>query len=164
MNTNMLSLATQLSNDELLAEVKLLAHQEREATAALIAHLAVLDERGLYLSEGCSSMFTYCVQVLHLSEHAAYGRIEAARAARRYPVILELLGNGSVEPHDGGAAGAAPHAREPRRPPRGSGAQEQAAGRGTCRAAAASAVCALIDPQAPGSDLCSVASPGRGFW
>jgi hypothetical protein len=29
----------------------------------------VLHERQLYLAEGCSSMFTYCVQVLHLSEH-----------------------------------------------------------------------------------------------
>jgi len=96
MNTNILYLAGRLSNHELLAQVKLLAHRERKAIAALIAHLAVLDERGLYLSEGCSSMFTYCVQVLHLSEHAAYGRIEAARAARRYPVILELLGDGSV--------------------------------------------------------------------
>ncbi len=33
---------------------------------------------------------------LHLSEHAAYGRIEAARAARRFPVILERLAEGSV--------------------------------------------------------------------
>jgi hypothetical protein len=34
--------------------------------------------------------------VLHLSEHAAYGRIEAARAARRYPVLLEHLADGSI--------------------------------------------------------------------
>jgi len=86
--------------------VKLLAQREREATAALIAHLAVLDERRLYLDEGCSSMFTYCVQVLHLSEYAAYSRIEAARAARRYPIILDLLGDGSVNL-------PGPHAREP---------------------------------------------------
>jgi hypothetical protein len=31
------------------------------------------------------------MQVLHLSEHAAYGRIEAARAARRFPEILTRL-------------------------------------------------------------------------
>ena len=41
-------------------------------------------------------MFIYCVQVLHLSEHAAYSRIEAARATRRFPVILELLSDESV--------------------------------------------------------------------
>jgi hypothetical protein len=31
-----------------------------------------------------------------LSEHEAYNRIEAARVARRFPVILELLGEGAV--------------------------------------------------------------------
>jgi hypothetical protein len=41
-------------------------------------------------------MTTYCTQVLHLSEHAAYGRIEAARAARRFPLILELLLTGAL--------------------------------------------------------------------
>jgi hypothetical protein len=41
-------------------------------------------------------MFTYCTQVLHLAEHAAYNRIEAARAARRFPLMLRLLANGSV--------------------------------------------------------------------
>jgi 5-methylcytosine-specific restriction endonuclease McrA len=34
--------------------------------------------------------------VLRLSEHAAYGRIEAARTARRFPVVLDLLTDGSV--------------------------------------------------------------------
>ena len=54
-----------------------------------LALLAEVDARRLYLGEGCSSLFTYCTQVLHLSEHAAYHRIEAARAARQYPVILD---------------------------------------------------------------------------
>jgi 5-methylcytosine-specific restriction endonuclease McrA len=34
--------------------------------------------------------------VLHQSEHAAYNRIEAARAARRFPLILERLADGSI--------------------------------------------------------------------
>ncbi len=92
----MLSAVARLSNTELLARVKHLAQREREATASLIAHLAELDERRLYLAEGCSSRFTYCTQLLHLSEHAAYGRIEAARAVRRFPVILERLAEGAV--------------------------------------------------------------------
>jgi len=92
----MLSSVAQLSDQELLARVKRLAAREREATASLLAHLAELDERRLYLAEGTSSLFTYCTQVLHLSEHAAYGRIEAARAGRRFPVILEMLCDGSV--------------------------------------------------------------------
>ena len=85
-----------LNDRELLAEVKRLTECERTATAQLIAALAELDDRRLYLGEGCSSLFTYCTQVLHLSEHAAYGRIEAARAARRFPVILALLARGDI--------------------------------------------------------------------
>jgi hypothetical protein len=96
MDPNMLSAVAQLSNDELVARVKHLAEREREATASLIAHLAELDERRLYLAEGCSSLFTYCTQSLQLFEHAAYGRIEAARAVRRFPVLLEMLEDGSA--------------------------------------------------------------------
>lgn len=92
----MLSSMTQLSDEELLARVKQLATREREVTVTLIAHLAELDARRLYLAEGYSSLFVYCTQVLHLSEHAAYGRIAVARAARRFPVILDMLASGPV--------------------------------------------------------------------
>jgi 5-methylcytosine-specific restriction endonuclease McrA len=87
---------TDLSDSELVAEVSRLAASERRATATLVSALAELDARRLYLGEGCSSMFTYCTQVLHLAEHAAYNRIEAARAARRFPLILTLLADGRV--------------------------------------------------------------------
>ena len=86
----------ELSDRDLLAAVHRLASNERRATASLIASLAELDARRLYLAEGCSSLFTYCTQVLHLSEHAAYGRIEAARVARKYPVVLERLEAGDL--------------------------------------------------------------------
>jgi hypothetical protein len=85
-----------LCDGELIAEVKRLAGCEHQATARLIAALAELDARRLYLGQGCASLFTYCTQVLHLGEHAAYNRIEAARAARRFPVILTLLADSSV--------------------------------------------------------------------
>src|SRR5574341_373043 len=96
MDTTMLSSATDLSDTALVETVKDLAACEREATATLVAHLAELDERRLYLAEGYSSMFSYCTKELHLSEHAAYGRIEAARAVRKWPIILERLRDGSV--------------------------------------------------------------------
>ncbi len=95
-STTPLSTVARLSDAELLARVAQLAAREREATVALVAHLAEFDARRLYLAEGYSSLFVYCTQVLHLAEHAAYGRIEAARAARRFPVLLELLAEGAV--------------------------------------------------------------------
>jgi len=85
-----------LSDAELLARLKTLAREEREATARVIAHLALVDARRLYLPEGCASMFTYCTQVLHFSERAAYARIEVARAVRRFPLILDRLAEGSL--------------------------------------------------------------------
>jgi len=87
---------TTLSDAELLSQVKRLAHAERHATARLVAHLAELDKRNLYLQEGCASLFTYCIQLLHLSEAAAYNRIEAARAAARFPAVLASLERGDV--------------------------------------------------------------------
>jgi len=88
--------AGRLSDDALLARVTQLAGNEAEVTAELVAHLAELDLRRLYLARGCSSLFAYCTEVLHLSGHAAYARIEAARAARRFPRILEDLGSGAL--------------------------------------------------------------------
>jgi len=85
-----------LSDRDLLDETTRVVACERRTTAELLALLAELDTRRLYLAEGYSSLFTYCTHHLHLSEPAAYGRITAARAARRFPMILGLLAAGGV--------------------------------------------------------------------
>jgi 5-methylcytosine-specific restriction endonuclease McrA len=95
MQFNTVSLA-HLSDDKLLVRVKELVHKDRAVTTELLVHLAEMEERRLYCREGCSSLFTYCVEVLHLSEPAAYRRIKAARLARRFPVVLEMLAEGSI--------------------------------------------------------------------
>jgi hypothetical protein len=97
MNTNMLALASGLSDQDLLARVGALAGKEREATAELVAHLAALDDRpSLYAAGGYGSLFDYCTQVLRLSEDATCNRIHAARACRRFPMILDLLASGAM--------------------------------------------------------------------
>ncbi len=90
------SLFAYLSDDDLLIELRRSVVAERTATTRLIELLAEVDARRLYLGEGCSSLFTYCTDVLHLSEHAAYGRIEAARLVRRLPDVLEALRSGDA--------------------------------------------------------------------
>ena len=85
-----------LADDELLTEVQRLVSAERRATAALLRALMELDARRLYLREGCASLFTYCTTVLHLSEGAAYNRIEVARLARRCPAVLQAIAQGEV--------------------------------------------------------------------
>jgi 5-methylcytosine-specific restriction endonuclease McrA len=96
MTTNISSALGDLSDSELLARLRHAVHDECAATARLIALLMEVDTRRLYLGEGCSSLFTYCTQVLHLSEHAAYNRIETARAARKFAIILDLVESGAV--------------------------------------------------------------------
>src|SRR5258706_5526233 len=83
--------ASHLDDPELTAELSRLAHCEREATAALIVHLAEFDTRRLFEGAGYSSLFKYCMAVLRLSEDAVYNRIKAARAAHRYPGIVDRL-------------------------------------------------------------------------
>lgn len=87
---------SRLSDTDLLIEVKRLAGVERAATADLIRSLAEVEARKLHLAIGCPSMFTYCKDVLHLSEHAAYARIAAARAAVRFPLVMDLLLEGAI--------------------------------------------------------------------
>ena len=85
-----------LSPDLLLARLQTLLARDHQVTADLLAHLAEVDLRRLYLDQACSSMFTYCVERLHMSEPTAYKRIETARAARRFPVIFERVAAGEV--------------------------------------------------------------------
>ena len=90
--------ASDLTDSQLVTEVHRLAGGEREVTVALIAHLAEFDARRLYAAAGFGSTFKYCVKVLRLSEDAAVNRIEAARAARRYPAVLDMLRSGALSP------------------------------------------------------------------
>jgi len=96
MNTNMFATAAKLSDDALLARLEALAGRARECTAELIAHLSELQTRKANRGEGPGSLFEYCTQVLRLSEAASFNRIAAASAARKFPVILDLLADGSI--------------------------------------------------------------------
>src|SRR4029453_17753480 len=81
---------------ELLEETERLAVTRRTVDASLIASLAELDARALYLGLGFSSLFSYCTEHLRLSRHAAFNRMEAAKTARRFPIVLDLLMSGDV--------------------------------------------------------------------
>jgi len=84
-----------LSDEDLLLEIKTRTLQEREVTAQIIAALAEVDARQLYLARGFPSFFKYCTDDLHFTEHEAYDRMKVARAVRQWPLMLELLADGS---------------------------------------------------------------------
>lgn len=82
---------THATDDHLVAAMPGLAQNERTAVADFVDGLAEFDARKLYLGLGFASTYSYCAVRLHLTDGAAYRRIEAARAVRRFPMMLEML-------------------------------------------------------------------------
>ncbi len=69
---------------------------ENELTSDLLAHLAELDERKLYVELGFPSLFAYCTESLGLSESSAGRRITAARVGRRFPSVFAAVARGEL--------------------------------------------------------------------
>ena len=85
-----------LSDSALAAELLRVVASERQITARFVALLAELDRRKLHLALGYSSLFDYCLKALKLTEHETCNRIEAARAIRSHPLLLDRLADGQL--------------------------------------------------------------------
>lgn len=99
-----------ISDRELLRRLNELVGKERHAEADLLIHLAEVQARELYLEEGCSSMYRYCIDVLRFSEAVAAQRIRSSRVARAFPILLERLRRGEI--HLAGVSVLATHLTE----------------------------------------------------
>jgi 5-methylcytosine-specific restriction endonuclease McrA len=87
---------SQLSDAALLRTLQDRVAQDRATTAELLADLAEVDERKLYLPAGYPSMYAYCVGHLFMSEDVAYKRLQVARATRKFPELLEAIAEGRL--------------------------------------------------------------------
>ena len=85
-----------LCDQVLLDDLGALVAHDRANTAALLAHIAEVDARKLYLPAACPSMYEYCLQELRLSEDEAFVRIRAARTARQHPAVFTALAGGRL--------------------------------------------------------------------
>ena len=74
-----------LSNSEVISRLENLVLHEKETTTEIIRHLAEVDRRRLYASEGFSSLFEYVTKKLGYSKTSAMRRISVARAAKNLP-------------------------------------------------------------------------------
>lgn len=59
--------------------------------ARIVAHLAEVNRRKLYLKDGFSSLYKYCLLKLRLSEGESFSRMVAAEMAGRFPMVFGLL-------------------------------------------------------------------------
>ena len=85
-----------LSDAELISKLDRLVAGERNACAAVLAHMAEVDTRQLYHHDGYPSLYQYATGRLRLSHAAARHRITAARVVRRWPLALSMLARGEI--------------------------------------------------------------------
>ena len=74
--------------------------RQSQMTAYLLVHIAVIDARNLYLRAGFESMKSFCMAKMHLTEDAAYKRIQVARLGRQLPRLFLAIANGELSTYD----------------------------------------------------------------
>jgi len=85
-----------LTDAVLLLRLESLVSQERGCAADIVEHLVEVDRREIVIDRGYASLFDYCVKTLRYSEAAAFLRIRAARAAEKFPRVLDDLRSGAI--------------------------------------------------------------------
>ena len=87
---------TELSDQALLSQTRLLVQKERSLHVQVFRHLREIEARQLYFSEGYASLFDYAVRGLGYSKGAAFRRIKAMRLCRDEPETLEKIKSGRL--------------------------------------------------------------------
>ena len=85
-----------VDNADLHRDLEILVATEPEDLAGILAHIAEVDARRLYLSAGFPSMLAYCVVRLNLSAPVAMRRIRASEVARQFPRMFEGVARGRL--------------------------------------------------------------------
>ena len=80
----------------LLAELARHAASSFEKTADVLRLLGEVDRTGAWSEKPYGSLFAYCLGELNWSEGEAAKKIQAARAARRFPILLQRVRAGRL--------------------------------------------------------------------
>ena len=82
-----------VSDTQLLAATRGLVGRSNQLLAALLAHLAEVEARGVHRERACASLYTYCIYELRFSEDEAFRRVSLSdlhlRALRSFVTELE---------------------------------------------------------------------------
>src|SRR5574341_944209 len=73
-----------------------LAGDERQIQVDFLLHLDEFDRRRAWAELGYGSLWTYCLEVLHLREGSAGRRIAAMKVLRRFPRLAGALRDGKL--------------------------------------------------------------------
>src|SRR4051812_35795312 len=86
-----------LDDVQLLAGLAALVKRENDCLSELLAHLAEIDDRGVCVALGYSSLFAYCTEALGFCKSSAGRRIAAARVCRQFPEAFARVANGELQ-------------------------------------------------------------------
>jgi hypothetical protein len=89
-------LATDPSDQALLARLASLCLEGRRLLARVIECLLEVEDRGLDKRSACSSMWEFCIKRLGMSEGEAARRLNAVRLVRRFPSLLGRIERGEI--------------------------------------------------------------------
>lgn len=81
---------------QLLRDFSALVGKDRGNSANMLAYIAEIDRRKLYLEHAYPSMFAFCTGRFRMSEAIAAKRIRAGRTAYRFPCILGMVRRGEL--------------------------------------------------------------------
>ena len=85
-----------LKDQELLQNCKVQVQLEKAATSKVLDYLIEIDKRRLWIQEGYSSLFDFCMRFLGYSEGEANRRIQAARLSQKVQEVKPLLEQGQI--------------------------------------------------------------------
>jgi hypothetical protein len=85
-----------LPSSALARRLSELCRAERNLQADFLLHLAEFDARHAYLEAGYGSLWTYCMEALHLRESAAGRRTRAMKVLREFPRLEPALRDGRL--------------------------------------------------------------------
>jgi hypothetical protein len=85
-----------LDSTVLAVRLRELAGEERNVQVDFLLHLDEFDRRRAFVEAGHTSLWSYCLEVLHMREGAAGRRIQAMRVLRRFPRLEVALRDGRL--------------------------------------------------------------------
>ena len=85
-----------IQDETLLVDCKSAVVAEKQSTARVLEYLAEIDKRRLWLKEGYSSLYDFCLRYLNYSEGETHRRIQACRLSSKVEQVKPLLESGAV--------------------------------------------------------------------
>lgn len=85
-----------VKNFDLNNKIKALASEERKLTATILAHIAEVDRRKLFLDLAYPSLFEYLTREIGYSAGSAQRRIDAARLLHSLPEVAHKIEAGTL--------------------------------------------------------------------